>query len=237
MILFLRLLLAHFLADFVFHGDILFRLKEKSKYKGYGLHAIVYFLCLLVLCWPYLNMHWFNLGPLAFNGWFSIILLVAAHIAVDNMNSGDDNGYERGNFITFLLWQIVAILFLFFIAPIMPPLPSDQVFLNNENFLIGLNGAFFVTTFFVIFLYLLEKSLSGENALLFEAKYLGIAYRLALYLLLLIPSFIGYILAAVWVGVICFLKHPRSFSELSLRFTLGTVFTVVVAIFVRFLVY
>ena len=73
MFLFLRLILAHFLADFPLQSNIIYDLKIKSLW-GQFLHAVIFFTCAIGLCWPFLGIKAI---------WVLFIFLGISHFVID----------------------------------------------------------------------------------------------------------------------------------------------------------
>lgn len=73
MFLFLRLILAHFLADFPLQPDIVYKLKIKNLW-GQLLHAAIFTVCAIGLCWPFLGIK---------SIWGLFIFLGISHFVID----------------------------------------------------------------------------------------------------------------------------------------------------------
>ena len=77
MIIFWRLVLAHFLTDFTFQTNKIAEWKRKSIY-GVLFHSFVFLLFSSILTWKYLGEVWWKLP-----GTISIVLLALIHSAED----------------------------------------------------------------------------------------------------------------------------------------------------------
>ena len=73
MFLFLRLILAHFLADFPLQPDLIYKFKLRSFW-GQALHAAIFTICSIVLCWPFLRIKAL---------WILIAFLGTSHLLID----------------------------------------------------------------------------------------------------------------------------------------------------------
>lgn len=235
--IFWSLLLAHMLADFVLHGNRTFDLKKNTKFLGLFLHGFVYFICLLVLCWPFLNMHWFNIGPLVFSGWGSIALLVFLHILSDRIDKSDVMFVEGRNSILFLLWQAVEILVLFVVFPVLPSNSGVQDYLFGEKTLIILSGTIFATYFMMVFIHLFKRDFFKMTYPSFDEKYVSMLYRLSLYLLLLLPSYTGYLCAFIWVMMYMYINRTKCLDGCIIRVSIGTLSALVLGIITRIFIY
>ena len=233
MTVFLRLLLAHFLADFVLHRQKLFELKSNKPFLGYGLHGLTFFIVAVALCFDYLHLPWLDFGVFALNGWVMLALASLLHGAFDMLNSSDRMKSERYNTVLFVLWQTVEISLLFLIFPYVPSSP-----LHFNNFLIILNGALFVAYFIMVLLHYLRVDIATEDCNpAFEESYAAMLYRIILYFLVLAPGFWGYGLGAAWVGFCAYTKGGGIIDVNPRCFWTGTVLTFLTALIVRLFFY
>lgn len=109
MFLFLRLVLAHALADFPLQFDALYRIKTKSFF-GQLLHGLVVGLCMLLLGFPYISQPLF---------WFFIIFLVTTHILQDtNKILFNKLLSEKENIWIFLVDQVLHLGFIALVIPL-----------------------------------------------------------------------------------------------------------------------
>jgi hypothetical protein len=114
MFLFIRLLLAHFLGDFPFQFNAVYKLKLTGLW-GIIPHALIIGGCAVAMSWPFLNL------PAV---WFFIIFMTATHLIQDaiklNFNS------PKNSFWTYLLDQfshvgLIAIMFFTDLKNLQPP--------------------------------------------------------------------------------------------------------------------
>ncbi|MFH1783850.1 MAG: DUF3307 domain-containing protein [bacterium] len=105
MYLFLRLLLAHVLADFPLQFDSIFRMKTKSIW-GIALHSLIFALCAMLLSIPFLHQ-----GLM----WWYIVFLSVAHLVTDKAKFWlAEEGWENKK--AFLLDQFIHIFWIGFIS-------------------------------------------------------------------------------------------------------------------------
>jgi hypothetical protein len=151
MFLFLRLLLAHFLGDFPFQFDVIFRLKLNGL-KGIIPHALIILGCMAAMSWPYLN------NPVV---WFFIIAVSALHLIQDSVKLTYSS--KRFSFWTYLLDQLfhvgtIAIIFLTDLKNLPAPQATNNPLVSlyvNDQFVLYLimlivatyNGHFMIRCF------------------------------------------------------------------------------------------
>ena len=106
MFLFLRLILAHFLADFPLQPDIIYKLKIKNLW-GQLLHAGIFVVCAIGFSWPFLNIKAI---------WGLFLFLGASHFAIDclKVRYVDKGKAKLWSFITdqFLHLGAISVIFL-----------------------------------------------------------------------------------------------------------------------------
>jgi len=233
MTVFIRLVLAYLLADFVIFRERIFNLKQKNKIAGYLLHAAIYAALILLLCLPYMDMTWLNIKSLALNGWQTLPLLALAHILIGIADKSESKTCGVCRTVAFLLWQIVAVSILFLVFPLLGVQQTLEVNYCWENFLIISAGALFATYFISTLVYFIEKDLSGEDKPVFDVKYTSMLMRLALYLLLLAPGLTGWLLGGLWI-IFYFVAGGIDVSPA--RKFVGLPLAVAIAVLVKFVI-
>ncbi len=78
MLIFWRLVLAHFIADFTLQTNKVAQWKRVSRW-GMVVHVLCHPLMYLLFCWNYLPWPWVRWHGLALNGWTCIVLIVLLH--------------------------------------------------------------------------------------------------------------------------------------------------------------
>lgn len=235
MSIFWRLVLAHLLADFLFHFNFIYKLKHTKVFSGYLVHGLVFFISALFCAQGYLNEPWLNLGFITLNGVQSLIVLAALHALLDKLNPSETRAFEGYNFSLFLFWQAMEIMLLFIFAPL--------VRIKGESFLIGNKllfifiGVLIVTYFFMVFIHLFKRDFCKGTYPIFDERFVSTLYRLSLYLFLLIPGIWGYFLGFIWAFLCAILKKPFVIDNCPYRLYGGTVITIIFALIVRFCVY
>lgn len=235
MSIFWCLVLAHLMADFLFHFNFIYKLKHTKVFAGYFVHGVVFFLCGLICCQKYLSMVWFNLGGLTLNGTQSIFILGVLHALLDKLNPSEVRASKGFNLFLFLLWQAMEIMLLFIFAPLIHV--RGESFLIGDKFIFIFIGVLITTYFFMVLIHLFKRDFCEGIYPIFDERFVSTLYRLALYLLLLIPSFWGYLLGMAWVFSGAILKKPLTIDNCPYRLYGGTVMTVIFALLMRFCVY
>lgn len=108
MTLFIRLLLAHLLGDFVFQPDSWVREKEQKKYRSIKLylHGLIHLLLIVVLTWQY------DIIPIA-------LLIAFSHVVIDvvKLQRQNERTKRAWFFIDQFLHLVVLIVAVWFISP------------------------------------------------------------------------------------------------------------------------
>src|ERR1700679_2768135 len=107
MLIFWRLVLAHFIADFTLQTNKVAQWKRVSRW-GMVVHVLCHPLMYLLFCWNYLSWPWVHLHGLTLNGWTCVALIVLLHWIEDEARvwcirhgTPDDTA--------FLLWDQVLL--------------------------------------------------------------------------------------------------------------------------------
>lgn len=224
MTVFWRLLLAHFLADFVLHTDKIYDLKKSTRFYGVLTHGAIYLFCLVICLLPYLKMDWFSLWGIYFNGFNAITLLTLFHMLCDKIDKSDVMEVKGCNAFLFTAWQLIEILILFLVFPILPVYGGN--FFGADKLLIIVNGALVVTYGFMVLIHLIARDFSKEAYPIFDERYITMLSRLLLYLSILLPSYIGYLLAAAWIIFIFTPIRRKIIEDYPLRSLLSLILTV-----------
>ena len=105
MFLFLRLILAHFLADFPLQPDLIYKVKLRSFW-GQTLHAVIFIICSIVLCWPFLRIK---------SLWILIVFLGTVHLLIDclKIKYFNTKKYKVGTFLADQTLHVATISVIF----------------------------------------------------------------------------------------------------------------------------
>ncbi len=141
MFLFLRLLLAHFIGDFPFQADQIYR-EKMHGIQGQVLHGLIIGLLCAIFSWPVL------FHP---EVWGLILVFIAAHIFVDwlKMKIGNKKVPVFWAFLTDQLLHIsvLALVFLFDFSRNVPDIQHPLFALYNSNKLVVLVITYIIATF------------------------------------------------------------------------------------------
>lgn len=238
MTIFWHLLFAHMLADFVFHGNRTFDLKKNTLLYGHLLHGAVYFACLAVCVWPFLNIPWVTTWSYTLNGWSVIFLLALIHALIDRLNKADIMTLDGCNAAMFLVWQSVEILILFVVFPVLPvDSPDLKRYIFGAKLLLVANGSLFVTYFLMVFIHLICRDFLNGKYPSLDAKYLSMLYRLVFFLLFLLPGWYGYVLGLSWGVWSLYYNRSRFLDDSGVRIVIGSAAALIFGIVARFLLY
>lgn len=235
MSLFWRLVLAHLLADFLFHFNFIYKLKNTKVFAGYFVHGVVFFLLALICCSSFLNITWMHFGSFYLDGTKSILILAVLHALLDKINPSETRSFQGHNFSLFLLWQAMEIMLLFIVAPFVSV--KGESFIVGNKFIFISIGILITTYFFMVLIHLFKRDFCQGTYPIFDERFVSTLYRLALYLLLLIPGFWGYLLGLSWAFSCVIVKKPFVIDSCSYRLYGGTVITIIFALVMRFFIY
>ncbi len=236
MIVFWHLLLAHLLADFPLHTDYIYRKKITNPFKGLSVHGLVYMVCLLICCLPYLEIRWFTLAGVPFNGVEAIFLLTFVHMASDYIDISDNHHLVGINAFMFVSWQLIEISVLFLAAPLIQM--TDTTFkLLALKFIIIANGLIIATYVLMVLIHLFIKDFTHKNYPSFDERYVSMIYTGGLYMSLMLPSKIAFTTSVIWVSCWFFVFVKKKISFISKKNIMATILTICVALWVRNLIY
>jgi|GEM_PF-370363 len=210
MFLFLRLLLAHFIADFPLQTKKIFELKEKTFW-GSVLHAFVFFLLSILFCLPYI------IKPkiLGF-----IIALSILHALIDYSKLKITEKTDTDNLFSFLLDQAlhIGLLTLVFFVPQAGELKNvdlgwlGSLYNNNAVFvyLTGLTASTYGSSFVLYYI----KTTFIDKQIFYRRDKDGMIERGIVFSLLLLPWQL-FLLIPVIVGIriLYYLNFTSHFKE------------------------
>jgi len=144
MILFLKLYLAHLVADFILQFEELYQLKVKSKL-GHFFHVLAHFLTTALIIFPYLKYP---------SAWILVLAVSAIHYYQDLIKYSTQEKYPKSRFYCFSIDQIVhffviGIVFFFPFAKeqAIIPFSSTLEFLYNDSQITLVAIALILSTF------------------------------------------------------------------------------------------
>lgn len=200
--LFIKLILAHLLGDFIFQPNTWVADKEKKKAKSIYLylHTLLHFTLIMILLW--------NL-----NLWWIAAIVAITHFLIDLAKLYYQNPKTRKSwfFIDQLLHIAVIGIVTFYVNQF------DFSFINNRNFLSIMAGAIFVTVPASIIVKMLISSWTPvtpnpsspqTESLANAGKYIGIIERLLVFIFIIVNHWEG-------VGFMIAAKSVFRFSDLA----------------------
>ena len=235
--IFWRLLFGHLLADFTFQTNFINRWKRTSSL-GLLVHCLMHPAFYIALCWPYLGEYWVENIFFRLNGWTCILIVFVVHWLEDWWRVYTIFKYHMPDNTIFFLWdQIIHYSVIFAIVP-MAAGSAASAGLFPEKW--PVLGCLFVvvTHACTVLVYFLEKDIHGAQYPGFDEKHLAMAERLVLALCFLFPSMaLAATLAAVWLGVMFFLRRNRFFDLTAFTFYIGAVISALSGLAARAILY
>lgn len=235
MSIFWRLVLAHLMADFLFHFNFVYKLKNTKIFAGYFVHGVVFFLSAVVCCQDFLFIPWLKFASLNLNGIQSIFVLSILHALLDKINPSETRSFAGYNLFLFLLWQAMEIMLLFIFVPFISV--RNQSFIVGDKFIFILVGGLISTYFFMVLIHFFKRDFCQGTYPIFDERFVSTLYRLSLYLFLLIPGFWGYLLGIIWAFLVVVLRKPFVVDTCPYRLYGGTAITIILALIMRFCIY
>ena len=221
--IFWRLILAHFLADFTLQANVINAWKRKSVW-GMLVHAAMHPLVSFVLVWPFLARPWLSVGGLALNGWACLGIIFILHFLEDEWRVYTIHRYHTPDNTLYFLWdQVIHFAIIFLLFPVMAGARGAWI---PETWVILGILVVVVTHFSTVFIYFLEKDLWKGPFPGFDEKYLGMAERLALALLCLMPGWWAPPAAVLWFGFMWYLRRSRKLDFSGFGLWIGSAISV-----------
>ncbi len=190
MILFVKLLLAHLLGDFLLQPNswVLDKENKKQKSKYLYIHVLLHGI-----------LAWIFVGEIAF-GWFALVLAIS-HGLIDLLKLQFQKKKTKRNW--FVIDQILHLITIVMIASLYKNLTVDFTFFNNQ-FWIMITGILFLTKPTsiiiknIISIWTPESKNKNDDSLQNAGNYIGIFERLFVFCFIITGHFeaIGFLLAA-----------------------------------------
>jgi len=181
MLIFWRLVLGHFIADFTLQTNKVAQWKRVSRW-GMLLHVLCHPIMYILICWPYLSWTWIHIHGAALNGWVCVALIVLIHWVEDEWRVWAIR-HGTPDTTAFLLWD-QAVHFGALLA-FSPSLSGTR----PELWVIVAIGVVLLAHFTSVLIFFVENDCGQTSKVLAEYKYGYMAERLVLASLLLLPSF------------------------------------------------
>ncbi len=224
MILLVKLIIAHFIGDFILQPKSFAKEKEKLKVKSpkLYLHALIHGLLVLIILWN-------------INYWLLALLLMVSHGIIDIIKLYAQKESNKSKwFLTDQIMHIVTILVLWFIF--LKPKLNLMLWCNNTSIWIYLAAILFITVVSGIVVRELMSNWSksikddSENSLSNAGKYIGILERLFVFMFVITGYWegIGFLLAAKSIFRFGDLKEAKD-RKLTEYMLIGTLLSFAIA--------
>ena len=231
MILFLKLLLAHFLGDFIFQSDQWVKEKEIKKHKSpkLYLHALLHGLFSLLLVaeisfWPY------------------AMIIIFSHLIIDWAKLEFQKNSNRKSW--FFIDQLMHLLILIIVTLMWTGLKVDLSWLNQERWIILATAVVFLTLPSSVLIRIMVSGWtpktedSPRDSLQDAGKYIGIMERLFVFAFILTDHWeaIGFLLAAKSIFRFGDLKESKE-RKLTEYVLIGTLLSFGMAVLIGLMTY
>jgi len=213
---FLRLLLAHLLADFPLQTNTIFRLKKRSFW-GVFLHVSIFFILSIIFSVPYLKYIY---------SWIYLLLLSIFHIYIDWTRVKVSNKFkEQDNLLYFLFDQLEHLLSL--MAIFLLPGSKEVIYWENpylgkywknfynSNYLILISIGFIIVVFAgtIINYYVRKHFNSSEsftnNGIPIKEKYLEALFKGVIFILFWLNINISIPIFVFFIKILCDLYYLK----------------------------
>jgi hypothetical protein len=226
MIIFWRLVLAHFIADFTFQTNHIANWKRESKW-GMAVHVLTHpltsMICVVLptpgshgLNFSYLTMNWVETRWFSLNGSVCILLLALFHWLEDEWRVWSIQKTGSPDSTAFFLWdQLVHITLILAFAPTWPGIHADA-------WVFVVLCAVLLSHFTSVLIFFLENDLWGTSQILNNRKYYFMAERLVGASLFLLPG-AWLLLAMGWLGWIVYVHYRQAQDRTWVNLVVGNV--------------
>lgn len=231
MVIIIKLLLAHFIGDFIIQPNAWVAEKERIKAKSLKLylHGLIHGLLVLLVLWDLSN-------------WFLALLVLVSHIIIDSIKLYAQKDSNRpGWFLTDQVLHIITI-FVLWILFFKPDLNIISWFENSDIWIYASAIVFLTYVSAILIRELMSKwtealSDSIEESLSNAGKYIGMLERLLVFIFIITGHWegIGFLLAAKSVFRFGDLKESKD-RKLTEYILIGTLVSFSIALAVGLLV-
>lgn len=234
MTIFWRLLLSHLLADFTLQFNVVNKLKREGML-GMAIHCMTHFVVAVALVWPWLADVWFVVGPVPFNGWTCMVLLLVTHFMVDQVRVYTmQTLHFRDNSFSFFADQFMHVYILFMLSPVSV---LDSGFFVPEKWVGLLSMLVIVTHASTVLIYFIEKDLHQKEFPTFDEKYFLIFERVVLWAFFLVKGWYWVPFAAAWVAQMVYVRKKRILDLSLVNITVSVLVAVVCGLWARYIYY
>lgn len=210
MILFFKLLFVHLLTEYPFQTNQIFAYKSKNL-KGVALHVSIYLGLALLIAWP----EWKIENSLL----LFIFATAAVHLVIDELKNIYIRRTKRDDIYAFLVDQILHVLtllalFMFYPVGALNALTALGSLWSEGDLAFGI-GIILSTYAASIFIYYVRKTYFAARVQ-YERDYVRMFWRLALYLLWVMQSYLVILAVGCWFVLSAKKQKPfKGFQEIS----------------------
>lgn len=235
--IFWRLMFGHLLCDFTLQTNFINRWKRTSQW-GLLAHCAMHPVAYLILTWPFLGDYWIENSLFHLNGWACIAIIFITHYLEDWWRVFTIFKYGMPDNTLFFAWdQVIHYVVIFSVAPLAVTTAANASYFPEKWSVLGCLFVL-VTHACTVLIYFFEKDLQGGEYPGDDEKHLAMAERLVLSLCFMFPTAFGAgALAAVWLGVMFFLRRRRLFDLSTFTFYTGATVSVLCGLAARFVYY
>ena len=234
MIVFWRLFLAYYLADFALYGKRFYSYGTGHPWKAAAARGVLFFLLALVFCWQYLNMQWSFFGLAHIRGWAALFPITALYVFSDGWFKLS-GVHKYHNTLSFVLHDLFNLLVLFLAVPFRALYDTGSFF--AETGVIFFVGLLFVTKVLGNFIFCVEKDLYGRDFPTMDEHWIMMLMRAIFFLIMLLPGWRWAVLLVVWFLACVYARKIRLMDISSFAFYFGFGVTCVVSWLVHWRVY
>jgi len=225
MVIFWRLVLAHFIADFTLQTNRIANWKRSSRW-GMAVHIMTHPIVSVILTWPYLSWPWVQTRLFHLNGWVCIAFITFFHWLEDEWRVWSIQETGSPDSTGFFLWdQVVHITMILAFSPTIPAA-------HTEIWVVPALCAVLLANFVSVLIFFLENDLWGKSEVLNDGKYRYIGERFLGAALFLLPG-AWFLLALAWIGWIVFLHYRKAQDRTWVHLVVGNAAVVLLGLITR----
>ncbi|MFH1723962.1 MAG: DUF3307 domain-containing protein [Elusimicrobiota bacterium] len=229
-----RLLFGHFLADFALQSNFINDWKRSGTW-GMLTHCGIHLGLYTLLCWPFLNDVWIDLGFVRLQGWTCMLLIFLLHYIEDIWRVFTIQRHGVPDNTPYFLWdQTIHVVCIMAFVPTGLYEPTGMM---PERWPVLGCLAVLVAHFGTVLLYFIEHDLFGGSYPDFDEKYLTMIERLGIAACFLLPGFWGFAAPAAWAGAAYAVREKGRLDYSWTGFYLGAILAVVAGLAARWVWY
>ena len=233
MIVFWRLFLSLYLADFFLFHKIL-KIQRENRTRATLIRTGVFLVAAFWLCRQYLMLEWPFFGVIDLPGGVCVLLFSAFYASV--FQRFNFEGKMRwGHLLTFASKNILLWLFLFLCTPFLVVYHTGNFF--AQPWMIFCVGVIVVTHLAEWGLRAWEQDTQGESLPSFDEPWMMMMMRLIFFLIMLLPGVRWMILFVIWLGTCLYARKIRLMDVAGAMFYVSVVLASVVGLLVRLRIY